>query len=277
LRNTTPIKTKKKPQTTTADGKGGGGVRALERGLHIIKCFDVEHQSWSIADIARTVGLHNATTRRLVKTLELESILTMDSESGQYRLGTALLPLTYLARSLDQLVWTAGPIMERIAARSEETVGLAVWTDRGVLLVHGIKTPHLFQPALVPGQVSTQYGSVHSKIFLTFGPEERLSRLTLGERGPTMTLAELADLRDELDKIRKTGIAYDIEERSKGVCAVGVPVRDAASEVVASIAVLVPKERFGDVQKDTLTSYAKEAGEAISRELGFRDIEPALI
>lgn len=270
MKNTTPIETKKKPQISNLEGKGGGRVRALERGLHIIKCFDVEHPSWSIADLGRAVGLHSATTRRLVKTLQSESILTMDPDSGQYRLGAALLPLTYLARSQDQLVRVAQPILERIAARTGETVGLAIWTDRGVLLVYGITTPRFFKPVLTPGQVSTQYGSTHSKIFLAFGPEERLSKLTLGERGPTMTLAELADLREELNKIRETGIAYDIEERSKEVCAVGVPVRDAVGEVVASIAVIVPKERFGAAQKDMISSYIKEAGDALSRELGFR-------
>ena len=47
--------------------ESGGGVWALERGLQLIKCFDIDHPSWRIADLARAVGLHKATARRLVE------------------------------------------------------------------------------------------------------------------------------------------------------------------------------------------------------------------
>ena len=250
--------------------ENGGGVRALERGLQLIKCFDIQHPSWRIADLAREVNLHKATTRRLVKTLESESFLVLDPDSGEYRLGSALLPVSYLVRSHDELVRLAHPFLERLAARTEETVGFAVWTSRGVMQIDHVSTSHFFKPVLIAGNVSTTYGTTHSKILLAFGPEERLSKLSFGDRGPSLTLAEAARVHEELQKVRETGIAYDIEERAKGVCAVGAPIRDGSGEVVASLSVVVPTDRFGPTERESVTDAIRETAIAISRELGFK-------
>lgn len=248
----------------------GGAVRALERGLRLLARFDVEHPRWRIADLSRAVGLHKATARRLIKTLEAEGYLVSDTNSGEYRLGSALLPLIYLARTLDELLEVARPFLERLAAETEETVGLSVWTERGVMQIAHIPTIHFFKPSAMMGHISTEYGTSHSKIFLAFGPEQRLSKLSLGERGRSLTIADAGMLREELDRVRQAEIAYDIEERTRGVCAVSVPVRDATSEVIASIAVVVPPDRFGPDRREFISCSIRETGAALSRELGYR-------
>jgi DNA-binding IclR family transcriptional regulator len=226
---------------------------------------------WRIAELSRAVGLHKATTRRLVLTLEAEGFVTSDPETGEYRLGSALLPLIYVTRTNDELLRIARPFLDRLAAQTEETVAMAVWTEQGIMHIGHIQTTHFFKPPLTMGEVLTEYGTSHSKIFLAFGPEERLSRLSLGDRGKRLTIADAAALRKELDQVRETGIAYDIEERVKGVCAVGVPVRDATGEVIASISVVAPPDRFDDERRESMTKLIRETGEALSYELGYRE------
>ncbi len=251
--------------------ESGSGVRALERGLQLIKCFDIDHPSWRIAQLSREVGLHKATARRLIKTLEAEGFLVFNPESGEYLLGSALMPVAYLVRSHSQLVQVAHPHMEELAAQTEETVGLSVWTEAGILSIEHIPTIHFFKPTMLLGAVSSTYGTSHSKIFLAFGPEQRLSKLSFGDRGQSLTLADAARVREELQEVRETGVAYDLEERTKGVCAVGAPLKDSTGEVVAAIAVVVPTDRFGPSEKKSITEHVKRTGATISRELGFRE------
>ena len=132
-----------------------GSVRALIRALQILKRFDSERPSWSLAELSRNVELHKATTRRLVKTLEAEGFLQPDPDSGEFRLGSALLPLTYLARSQDHLVRVAHPHLERLAEASGETATLSIWTEGGILLVDHVMTNHFFKPALIPGRTTS--------------------------------------------------------------------------------------------------------------------------
>jgi IclR family transcriptional regulator, KDG regulon repressor len=251
------------------DDARGGGVRALERGLRIIAQFSAAHPSWSIAGLSKALGLSKTTTRRLVKTLESEGFLLPEVETGQYRLGSKLFSVAYLARSYDELVRIAHPYLVQLAALTEETVGMTVWTDSGPLLLDNVPTKHFFKPSLSPGSMYPEHGSTHSKIFLAFGPEERQSKLFFADRQHPITLADAALLHEKLDAVKKTGVAWDFEERIQGVCAVGVPVREGSSEVVAAIGVVAPKERFGPEQRERLARLAQEAAAVLSSALGY--------
>jgi DNA-binding IclR family transcriptional regulator len=44
-------------------------VRAVERALQILGCFDDQHQERGISEIAQAVDLHKATAHRIVTTL----------------------------------------------------------------------------------------------------------------------------------------------------------------------------------------------------------------
>lgn len=267
---TAPKETVTKASPGASEVRNAGSVRALERGLRILRCFTVAHPSWNIATLSRSVGLHKATTRRLIKTLEAEGFLIMDMSTGEYRLGSALLPVAYLAGSHEELVRVAHPHLMRLASRTEETAGIAVWTESGPLLIDSVPTQHFFKPTLTPGSMSPEYGSSHSKIFLAFGPEERQSRLFVLDRDRPVTVAEAARLREKLEQVRKTGVAWDFEERIRGVCAVGVPVRDSTGEVIASLSVVVPKDRFGPDQRESFAALARETAAGLSAELGYQ-------
>jgi IclR family pca regulon transcriptional regulator len=257
-------------ETSSGSEQTAGGVRALERGLALLARFDVDHPSWTLAALSRAVGLHKATARRLAKTLEAQRFLHIDESTGEYRLGPAVLPLTYLARSNDELVRAAHLYVERLAELTQETVGLSIWTDGGIVQIDHVLTTHLFKPQMLLGSLSSQYGTTHSKIFLAFGPEERLSKLTWGSPTHALTVADATTLREELDRVREEGMAFDFEETMPGVCAVGVPIRDSVGEVVASMAVVVPRDRFRPEDQEHLAAHAYDAASALSRDLGFR-------
>ena len=253
-----------------------GSVRALIRALQILKRFDSERPSWSLAELSRSVELHKATTRRLVKTLESEGFLQADPDSGEFRLGSALLPLTYLARSQDHLVRVAHPHLERLAEASGETATLSIWTEGGILLVDHVLTNHYFKPALMPGRTTSEYGTTHSKILLAFGTHDRLARMSLGDSGRPITLAEVEKIHDELKSVRESGIAFD-SERYRGVSAVAVPVRDSSAEVVASLSLVMPTDRYTKERRSVFAGLVREAGANLSRDLGFRGPPAVLV
>jgi DNA-binding IclR family transcriptional regulator len=264
------------PDSSATPEERRGGVRTVERALALLSCFNVSHPAWKLADLSREVGLHKVTTRRLAKSLESRRFLQLDESSGTYRLGPALLPLTYLARSNDELVRIARPHLERLAALTQETVGLSVWTDGGVLQIDHVLTTHLFKPEMFLGSLSSTFGTTHSKIFLAFGPEERLSRLSLTTVDQPLTVAGAAAIKEELERVREDGYALDIEERLPGVCAVGAPVRDSAGEVIASIAVVVPKDRFTADAHERIVDLTRRTASVLSFDLGCESMSDAL-
>ncbi len=62
-------------------------VRAVERALQILECFDDQHPERGISEIAQAVGLHKATAYRIVTTLVNYGYLEWIAEAQKYRLG----------------------------------------------------------------------------------------------------------------------------------------------------------------------------------------------
>jgi IclR family pca regulon transcriptional regulator len=246
----------------------GGGVRALERGLHVLSCFDVGHPRWTLADLGEATGLHKATSRRIVKTLEALGYLELDETVGVYHLGKSVLPMTYLARAGDELVQATHPFIERLAALTGETVGLSVWTEYGIARLDYVFTTHAFKPDLMSGEIDTVYGAADSKIFLAFGPPARFARLHGFPGGARLTPADAASLDVELDSVRTRGVAYDVEERLAGVCSLAVPVRSGndSDDIVACITVVAPPKRFGPQERERFADLTKECADSLSRQ-----------
>ena len=113
----------------------GGGVRALERGLDILSCFDVAHPSWTLSELAQAAGLHKATTRRLVKTLEAKGFLALDERpaaTGSAR--CCCRSPTWPGRTTSSRAWSR-PFLEDLAAATQGSVGLWVWAGASVVLI----------------------------------------------------------------------------------------------------------------------------------------------
>jgi len=65
------------------------------------------------------------------------------------------------------------------------------------------------------------------------------------EQRTPKTLQRIDALLSDLKTARRTGVAYDREEHTLGVCAVGVALQDPLGNSVA-ISVPVPSQRFPD-------------------------------
>jgi DNA-binding IclR family transcriptional regulator len=61
-------------------------------------------------------------------------------------------------------------------------------------------------------------------------------------------VTRLDDLLKELKNVRKSGVAFDLEEHTLGICAAGVVTRDLSGNDIA-ISVPVPTQRFQKQQK----------------------------
>ncbi len=78
-----------------------------------------------------------------------------------------------------------------------------------------------------------------------------------------------ARLGPELDQIRRDGLAYDINEHTDGICAVGVAFR-ALGGGIHAISVPVPATRF-DRERERVTGELRKTVKRIKQLLGEDD------
>jgi DNA-binding IclR family transcriptional regulator len=246
-------------------------VRALCRGLRVLALFNVDHSEWSLNDLARTTKLHKATTYRMTRTMEAEGFLVFDPDTGNYHLGPALIPLSYLAQSQSEFERMAKPFLEKLAAESGETANLATETEGTFIVIGSVLTSHTFKPSLPIGRVLVDLNNAHSKLAVALKPpQERakfLSRSPVAETKYSLT--DRKQIETELERAAQEGVAYDMEEHGVGVCSVAAPVYGPKGALIATISVVAPKERFGPEERKRATEHVKRAAAELSEYLGY--------
>ena len=80
------------------------------------------------------------------------------------------------------------------------------------------------------------------------------------------SLSSWKQLQGEIEKIRKTGIAYDLEEHMLGISAVGTPIIGPEGEI-AAISIPTPSVRFNDT-KHQLEAALKDCRAKLIERIG---------
>jgi DNA-binding IclR family transcriptional regulator len=117
------------------------------------------------------------------------------------------------------------------------------------------------------GEVFPLHCTANGKALLA-AMEEETALALLPKRLPRFTPSTIVSqekLRAELARVRATGVAYDREEHTEGICAAGAAVRDAGGPV-AAISVPVPSQRFAGRERE-LTNAVRATAARCSRLL----------
>jgi IclR family acetate operon transcriptional repressor len=270
-------------QPRTHNGRPNGAaetdplaVRALARGLSILALFDVDHREWTIDEMAARTGLLRMTVYRMVRTLEAADFLVRDTLSNQYHLGPATLAMTYVAEHHEEFVEMARPFLEKLVETTGESVTLAVPVDGIPVCVSIINSSRPFQRQLAPGRIIGDLASVHGKIFTAFGSAEKRTEVLARQRRrhTPHTVTDPQALADELDRVVRDDVAFDVEGLYLSTCAVGSPVRDQFGAVVAALSVVMPAGRFGPEERELCTREVKRAASSLSAYLGWNPPRP---
>lgn len=246
-------------------------VRALARGLSVLRLYDVDHREWTIDEIAEQTGLLRMTVYRMVRTLESLSFLVRDPITNRYRLGPAIIAMTYVAKDNSDLLELSRPFLESLVEETGESVTLAIEVDGIPVCIDMINTTRPFKRKTAPGRIIGDTASVQGKLFAAFRPSDE-RRAILARAHPKLTpntVTDPAALEEEFEAIRRDNVAFDLEGLYLGTCAVGAPIRDQMGAVIASVAVVVPTGRFSPDERLRCTEAVKSTASAISAYLGW--------
>lgn len=247
-----------------------GGIQVISRAAQILRALDGAPEGLSLSQLAERVELPRSTVHRLTTALAHEGLVAAASPNGRVRLGPELTRLAIGARR--EIRQELHPFMEQLFERLNETVDCAILDVDHLRFVDQIAAPHRLRAVSAVGAVFPLHCTANGKAILAALPPAVVDELLPArlERFTENTITNRADLARELDSIRETGVAFDREEHTHGICAGGIAVSDAFGQL-AALSVPMPAQRFRGRETE-IAEELSAAREAAMRALGTADV-----
>lgn len=124
-------------------GRGAGPdfVESLARGLDVLACFDADHRTMSLSEVAAAAGLARPTARRLLLTLEeLGFVRTVD---GSFQLTPKVLTLGMAYVGSLGLWDIAKPHLEALVGRTGESSSMAQLDGSDIVYIARVSVPKI--------------------------------------------------------------------------------------------------------------------------------------
>jgi len=249
-------------------------VKSAERVVDILEALAEWPGGVGVSDLARRLGIPKSSTWNLVRTL-LQRRYLEQLPAGRFVLGARLFDVGVCARADTRLQTVARPVMAELAEQTGETVFLGILTpDFEVLQLDKIVSPHVIRYDADLGQPRPAHCTAIGKALLAQLPPEQLDyyfRTKKRVRVTPHTVTERRALLAQLAEVRRTGVAFNIEERVPGGSAVGAPIFAGSGRPIAGIIVAGPTNRVL-VRRAELARSVREAAARISRGLEARGV-----
>ncbi|MGH2585621.1 MAG: IclR family transcriptional regulator [Dehalococcoidia bacterium] len=248
-------------------------IKILDKSLRILTLFASEGLEWGVTDLALRVGMPKSTVYRVLRVLHQHEFLTQDPVSRRFRLGLGSLELGRRAYEGLELRRVALPVLDRLAALSDETVTLQVLNQQReqVVCIERAQRQTGLRLIMEVGTTAPLHAGSSSKVLLAYLPAEEIERV-IASGLPALTAHTITDpdrLRAELAEIRLRGYALSYEETDDGAAGVSVPVQDRYGSVIAGLTLAGPITRMRQATVSKFVDLARYGAYEIERDLGL--------
>ncbi|CAH1747256.1 Predicted Lactate-responsive regulator, IclR family [Thauera humireducens] len=247
--------------------EGKNPIQVIDRMMKLLDVLAQHPDPVPLKQLALETGLHPSTAHRILGAMTQSGFVDR-SEAGIYRLGIRLLELGSLVKSRISLRDTAMPLMLKLHGATGESVNLGiragdeiVYVDRTSSGRSSVRVVHIV------GARAPLHTTATGKLFLVEDGLERIrdyARRTGLPPSTPASITTLPALEKELDRVRRHGVAFDLDEVEAGVRCIAAGIRNDGGELVAGLSLSTPSERFNP----DWAPLVRETADEISRLLG---------
>lgn len=261
------------------EAAAGERVKSASRVLDLIEVVAAHEAGLSFPAMLQLTRIPKSSLHALLGVLTARGWLDHDPSSRLYTLGVKVWEHGQAYRKGRDLLREARPVMDAIAAATNETVQLARLDGTENVYLAKVDSTHPLRLQSEVGARLSAHATGLGKALLACLPDEAVRARFADRPLPRMTpntIVTLDALIQELHRIRRWGFAVDDQEYTPGLFCVAAPIRDHRGEAAAAVSVSVPLLRLKLPMLATALARLASGSLEITRRLGGTD-DPALL
>ena len=254
--------------------------RAVGKSFLLLNLLSLTEEPATLNQMASRAGLTKSSCFRLLHTLERLHLVKQSSDA-RYAL-TESSGSTSSTQITNALLRAPQEPMRSLNEEFGETVSVAVLFTNHIEVVHTLESRRMLRMANTVGRILPPHGSSLGKAITAFQPEDICRKLLVSyglQRITPHTITDEVLLREEFERIRKQGYAFESEESTPDGCCFCAPIflnKDAQPGApVAAISISMPKSRVPEeVARERmiarLLATAREIGRYLHQQIERR-------
>jgi DNA-binding IclR family transcriptional regulator len=247
-------------------------VQPVMKALHVLEHVARQSHEVTLTEIVAELKLPKTTVFRYLQTLSAASFLHHDRKRDRYGVGPGFRALAKADEKLQRLRNLAQPEMVDLMLTFNETVNLAVLSDRHIVYIDMVEPNRTLRVHARVGDRHPVHSTSLGKAIVAFLPDTPEDWFQDDSLRPitVKTLTSAKAFRRQMDDVRRRGYAIEMGENEDGLMCIGVPFLDGAGYPLAAMSLSAPERRM----KPEVTVHAvealKSAAQRISAQLGAR-------
>lgn len=247
----------------------------MQRAFAIIRLLaEANGRDARVTEIAKSVGLTQATVHRTLQSLIAEHVVEQDQRTKRYRLSIEFFALAARAGNPMNLRELCRPAILRLCASLGDTIFVLVRSGFDAMCLDRSEGPFPIRSFTgdIGGRVALGIGQGSMAIlaFLTEAEREEVIRFNL-PRVRELGVFDEVYLRTEIDRVREQGFAGRNTGLLEGMAGVAVPVCDRDGRAVAALSVGTVSGRLGPERLPTVVELLKREAQAIGPKINAFD------
>lgn len=239
------------------------------RAFRVLETVANSSEPLGVAEVARLTGLDRATCYRMLRTIEQAGYVVRDHATRSFRPSRRIISLARTLLADDESRALVSQALKRISRITAETSHYSEMDGDSAVLTQRAKGTQLVAVDFQIGERYPLHTTSVGKAILAHQDDAAvatyLDRPLVGLTARTIT--DPVRLRDELRRVRETGISFDRGELAEGMNCVAVPVRGSRGTVVAGISISGPDSRFTDARLEELAAAIRAETEVLTQAL----------
>ena len=237
-------------------GQGGRGSAAvgppeppssvIDRVVAILETLASSPGRVGLSDLSRRSGVAKSSAHRIC--LDLYGHGLLERSGDGWTLGSKLFELGQRVPARRRLRDVTLPFLEDLYIATGRTVHLAALEGDSVVYVEKLAgRDAIVTPSEVAGRMPL-HCTATGKCLLAHSPDDVIERVLAAPLQPytQRTITSPAVLRDELAKVRATGVAHEHDEFADGFSSVAAPIFGLLGSALGALSVTAASARFNE-------------------------------